>query len=127
MRGVLLVFLGGGLGSVARHLTVLGMERLMPRAEFPWGVFVANMAGSFVLGFLCVLPVMKSANQDLWLLAATGFLGGYTTFSTLANNSWLLLQGGGVAMGLLNAFGSMASGIVCAAAGWYCGRAVCGG
>ncbi|MBE7496591.1 MAG: fluoride efflux transporter CrcB [Verrucomicrobiaceae bacterium] len=127
MRSLFLVFLGGGIGSVMRHLTVLGVARLLPRAEFPWGVFVANIAGSFILGFLCVLPVMKAANQDAWLLAATGFLGGYTTFSTLANNSWLLFENGSVWLAVMNAFGSVLTGVVAAALGWHCGRVVCGG
>lgn len=126
MRSALFVFLGGGLGAVMRYWTILGVEKLLPRAEFPWGVFIANIAGSFALGFLCVMPVIRSAHhQDLWLLAATGFLGGYTTFSTLANNSWLLFQGGSTTLALLNAFGSVVIGVIAAAIGWHVGRLAC--
>ena len=126
MRSLLLVFLGGGLGSVMRYLTLLGVEKLLPRAEFPWGVFIANITGSFILGFLCVMPVIRSAhNQDVWLLAATGFLGGYTTFSTLANNSWVLFEGGNTSLALLNAFGSVVVGVIAAALGWHVGRLAC--
>jgi fluoride exporter len=100
MRSVFLVFLGGGFGSVLRYLTVLGMQRWLGSGLFPWGVFTANVLGSFILGWLCVLPVMKAPQGDLWLLLATGMLGGYTTFSTLS----LLL------------------GLAAAALGWHLGR-----
>ena len=68
MRNVLLVFLGGGLGSVARYLTVLSVTRWLPQSQFPWGVFIANILGSFILGFLCVWPMMKTQNTAVWLL-----------------------------------------------------------
>lgn len=121
MRNVLLVFLGGGIGSVLRYATVIGMARLCPRAVFPWGVFAANIAGSFILGFLFALPAMKEKNSGSWLFAATGVLGGYTTFSTLSNDSWLLLVNHHSWFALLNAFGSIALGVTAAALGWWAG------
>ncbi len=125
MRNALLVFLGGGLGSVLRYLTVLGITRYFPRSTFPWGVFTANILGSFILGFLCVLPMMKVKDQAPWLLASTGFLGGYTTFSTLANDSYVLLSGGHSWLALANALGSILIGVTAAALGWFCGRWAC--
>ncbi len=121
MRNVLLVFLGGGIGSVLRYATVIGMARLCPRAVFPWGVFAANIAGSFILGFLFALPAMKEKSSGSWLFAATGVLGGYTTFSTLSNDSWLLLVNQHSWLALLNAFGSIALGVTAAALGWWAG------
>ncbi len=121
MRNVLLVFLGGGLGSVLRYLTVIGMARLLPKAVFPWGVFAANILGSFVLGFLFALPAMKEKSAGPWLFAATGFLGGYTTFSTLSNDSWLLLVNQHSWLALLNGIGSIVLGITAAALGWWAG------
>jgi len=121
MRNLLLVFIGGGLGSVLRYLTVIGASRLLPKAAFPWGVFIANILGSFVLGFLFALPTMKEKSSGPWLFAATGFLGGYTTFSTLSNDSWLLLVNQHSWLALLNAFGSIVLGITAAALGWWAG------
>lgn len=121
MRNLLLVFLGGGLGSVLRYLTVIGAARLLPKAVLPWGVFAANILGSFVLGFLFALPAMKEKSTGPWLFAATGFLGGYTTFSTLSNDSWLLLVNQHSWLALLNAFGSIVLGITAAALGWWAG------
>lgn len=119
MRAALYVFFGGGLGSVARYATIHLLSRLLPVTVFPWGVFVANILGSFILGFLCALPVMREKGSGPWLFAATGFLGGYTTFSTLANDSWLLLAGQHPWLAALNAVGSVALGVIAAALGWW--------
>lgn len=125
MHAALFVFLGGGLGSVARYATIRLLARCLPTAVFPWGVFAANILGSFILGFLCALPIMREKGGGPWLFAATGFLGGYTTFSTLANDSWLLLAGQHPWLAVLNAVGSIVLGIIAAALGWWlAGRCV---
>jgi len=121
MRNVFLIFLGGGIGSVLRHGTVLAAQRLWPAALFPHGVLIANLLGSLVLGFLFALPVVR-AREGLWLFAATGVLGGYTTFSTLANDSWQLLLNQHPGLALLNAAGSVIAGIAAAALGWQMAR-----
>lgn len=121
MRNVLLVFFGGGIGSVLRYLTVLGAGRLLPKAVFPWGVFTANILGAFTIGFLFALPWMREKTNGPWLFCATGVLGGYTTFSTLANDSWLLLLNQHSWLALLNAFGSILLGIAGASFGWWLG------
>ncbi len=121
MKNLILVFLGGGLGSVLRYGTVIGMARLLPKAVFPWGVLAANLCGSFILGFLFALPAMKEKGSGPWLFAATGVLGGYTTFSTLSNDSWLLLVNQHSWLALLNAVGSIVLGITAAALGWWAG------
>ena len=124
MKNILLIFLGGGLGSVLRYGTVIGMARLLPKAVFPWGVLAANILGSFILGFLFALPAMKDKGSGPWLFAATGVLGGYTTFSTLANDSWLLMLNQHSWLALLNAIGSILLGITAAAVGWWAGSKV---
>ncbi len=121
MKNVVLIFLGGGFGSVLRYYTVIGMARLLPKATFPWGVLTANLCGSFILGFLFALPAMKDKGSGPWLFAATGVLGGYTTFSTLANDSWLLMLNQHSWLALFNAIGSILLGITAAAAGWWAG------
>jgi CrcB protein len=121
MKNLLLVFLGGGIGSVLRYGTIIGMARLLPKTVFPWGVLTANVLGSFILGFLFALPTMKEKGSGPWLFAATGVLGGYTTFSTLSNDSWLLLLNQHSWLALFNAIGSIVLGITAAALGWWAG------
>jgi CrcB protein len=64
---------------------------------------------------------MKEKSSGPWLFAATGFLGGYTTFSTLSNDSWLLMVNQHSWLALLNAFGSIVLGVTAAALGWWAG------
>lgn len=123
MKVVFLVFLGGGIGSVLRYLTVLAAARWS--ATFPWSIFAANLLGAFILGFLFGLPAMKMRDSGVWFFAATGVLGGYTTFSTLANDSWVLFMNGRVLASMLNLFGSAALGIVCAALGYQVSKTCC--
>jgi CrcB protein len=122
MKYVLLVFLGGGLGSVLRYGTILAAQRCFPVTKFPVGVLVANLLGSFVLGFLFALPVMREKDAGTWLFLATGVLGGYTTFSTLANDSLQLLFNQQPMLFLMNAAGSVVAGVAAAAAGWQLAR-----
>lgn len=118
MRNVILVFIGGGLGSVLRYGTVLGLARLTAGSAFPWSIFVANLLGSFILGFLFGLPSMKTRDSAAWFFCATGVLGGYTTFSTLSNDSLILWQNHHGWLALANSAGSSLLGIAAAAAGW---------
>lgn len=73
----LLVALGGGLGAASR-LVVDGLVRSRLSSTFPWATVLINVSGSFLLGLLIGLGA-----GDRWLaVGGTGFLGGYTTFST---------------------------------------------
>ena len=118
MKNVILVFIGGGLGSVLRYATVVGMARITGPGVFPWSIFTANLFGSFILGFLFGLPSMKTRDSATWFFCATGILGGYTTFSTLSNDSFILWQNGHGWTALANSAGSSLLGIAAAALGW---------
>jgi fluoride exporter len=115
MTSYLLVFLGGGVGAVLRYATVLVLAPW--NRAFPWAILLANGLGSFLLGFLAALPGL-SRQHPLWLLLATGVLGGYTTFSTFSNDTWELLQRGQILGAVGNALGSLLIGIGAAAVGW---------
>lgn len=121
MRNLIFVFLGGGVGSALRYLTIVAVHRWWT-ASFPVGVLIANLAGSFVLGFLFGWPAMRTRQPDVWLFTTTGILGGYTTFSTLTNDSWHLLLNQHPLLALLNALGSVGAGILAAAFGWQVAR-----
>ncbi|MGB1307950.1 MAG: fluoride efflux transporter CrcB [Oceanihabitans sp.] len=93
MKQVLLVFLGGGFGSVLRYIIA---KFLNPETSgFPYGTFAVNVLGSFIIGIILGLAVKNntlSTNQTL--LLATGFCGGFTTFSTFAFENQQFLKTG---------------------------------
>lgn len=94
MYQILLVALGGALGSVCRYLVGLGAMRLLGPA-FPWGTLTVNVAGSFAIGVLAELIVARfGASVELRLLLITGFLGGFTTFSAFALDAVTLFERG---------------------------------
>ncbi|MBM3933160.1 MAG: CrcB family protein [SAR202 cluster bacterium] len=118
-----LVAAGGALGTMARH----GLTRY---AASSWGsptlgTFVINVAGSFVLGILMgVLSQRTTVGPEVRWLLAVGFLGGFTTFSTLTAASAQLALDGDIPRAALNVGGSIAAGLAAAFAGLLLGRAV---
>lgn len=92
LKQILLVGVGGGIGSVFRFLTSV-MAAKYGLNGFPLGTFIANVLGCLVLG-ICVGVFGKnpSENENLRLLFVTGFCGGYTTFSTFASENIQMLQ-----------------------------------
>lgn len=93
MKQVLLVFIGGGFGSVLRYL--IGKYLNSAESGIPYGTFAANVIGSLLIGLILGLAAKNntlSSNQTL--LLATGFCGGFTTFSTFAYENHVLLKSG---------------------------------
>jgi CrcB protein len=92
LKQILLVGLGGAIGSIFRFLTSIFMARYAMNG-FPFGTFAANILGCFILG-ICVGVFGKNPteNENLRLLFVTGFCGGYTTFSTFASENIQMLQ-----------------------------------
>jgi fluoride exporter len=118
------IAIAGAAGALARY----GIEGLVSRhapGAFPWGTFAVNISGSFALGLVFVLATERMG-LDPWLRSAVtiGFLGAYTTFSTLSLESYRLLEDGAVALALLNALGSPVAGIAAVYAGVVAGRAL---
>lgn len=88
---VLLVGVGGFLGSIARYAAVFFIDKKL-HGLIPFGTLAVNVTGSFVLGF--ILGFLGSRLEgDTWrLLMATGFCGGFTTFSAFAFENLSLIQ-----------------------------------
>jgi CrcB protein len=92
MERVLLVFLAGGLGSVARYLFVTWTQRVLGEA-FPWGVFGVNVVGSFVIALVSVLALTKAELTPTMRITLTaGFLGGLTTYSSFNQDTLSMLD-----------------------------------
>lgn len=108
--------IGGVLGVNSRYWLGLWISRwATPR--FPWATFVINVSGSFAIGFLTVVLGRWLPHPTLRLLVVTGFLGGYTTFSTFAHESTTLWERGEVGMSLVYMVGSVSAGFMAAALG----------
>lgn len=93
MKNLLLVFIGGGLGSVLRFL--LGKYFNNLETQIPYGTFAANVLGSLVIGLILGLAAKNNAmSQQHTVLLATGFCGGFTTFSTFMYENLHFLKAG---------------------------------
>jgi len=94
MGNILIVAAGGAVGSVTRHLVGTASLRLFG-SGVPVGTMVVNIVGSFLMGvFIELLAQRFSASEQLRLLVATGFLGGFTTFSAFSLDFITLWQRG---------------------------------
>ena len=113
----LLVFIGGGLGSLARYAVGLAFLGNF-KSYFPFGTFAVNMIGCFLLGLILgFIQNKKWMDQELGLLLGTGFCGGFTTFSTFSAETNQLIFEGNWYLALGYIFGSVGLGLLMAFAG----------
>jgi len=114
----LLVALAGGLGAVARFvLDGVITARRRGADGFPAGIMVINVSGSLLLGIVAGLAT-ASLPDPLHQIVGAGFLGGYTTFSTAAVDTVLLLRSDRRLAALLNGLGMLLLSVLAASSGW---------
>jgi len=117
MRTLLAVMVAGALGAAARY-GADGVVSSRLGGQLPWGTFVVNVSGCFLLGILYTLLTGRfTVDPGLRIAITVGFVGSYTTFSTLILETAQLGQGGSYVLAALNAFGSLVAGMVALAAG----------
>ena len=117
----LLIGLGGVLGANARYLVAGWAARRFGMA-FPYGTFLINLSGSFILGLFTAFMLKHPASHYPRLFFAVGFLGAYTTFSTFSLESLQLLQNGQAWLSLSYTVSSAVLGIFGAWLGFSLGR-----
>jgi CrcB protein len=121
--GYLLVFIGGGLGAVARHgVGRAGLALLGP--GFPWWTLAVNVTGSFLIGLLAGIFGATETGNNLRLFLTTGFLGGFTTFSAFSLDALTLWERGAQMQAGLYVMGSLILSLLAAALGLLITRLV---
>ncbi|MAP79685.1 MAG: fluoride efflux transporter CrcB [Aequorivita sp.] len=110
MKQLALVFLGGGLGSTLRY----ALAKLLNNYEsgIPYGTFAANILGSLLIGIIFGLALKnQTLSANTVLLLATGFCGGFTTFSTFAYENQVFLKSGDFMLFALYTLSSLVIGV----------------
>ncbi len=110
IRHLLLVFIGGGTGSVLRYL----VGKCVGSTTYPWATFVVNIVGCFLIGLLGTWIARHSLSPDLRLLLVVGLCGGFTTFSTFSNEALSLMRDGQPLLCITYIICSVAAGLVAA-------------
>ena len=96
LTNILIVAVGGSIGTVARYLMGIGAGRLLG-TTFPWGTIIINVLGSFALGALIEAFALRWNPSEVTRLFLTiGICGGFTTFSTFSMDAVLLANRGAV-------------------------------
>ncbi|HEX4229947.1 MAG TPA: fluoride efflux transporter CrcB [Bryobacteraceae bacterium] len=121
MAKYIYVMLGGAFGAISRFIVGTLIGRLHS-APFPFGTFLINVTGSFLIGGLMTLFVNRPSINTNWrLFLVTGVLGGYTTFSSFEWETLFALRGGAGAIAILYLVLSVAMGL----AGAWAGAMLC--
>ena len=118
MKQLLLVFVGGGFGSALRFL--VGKWLNSSENGIPYGTFAANIIGSLLIGIILGLAAKNDGlSESQTLLLATGFCGGFTTFSTFAYENHVFLKSGDFTSFALYTIGSFVVGFLAVFGGMY--------
>ena len=113
MQRVLIIFGSGGIGCVARYLVALAVGR----RAFPFATLIVNVVGSFLIAFILEFALArKDIPANLQLALTTGFMGGFTTYSSFNFETTKLVLDGHPARGLINVgvtlSGALAAGLL---------------
>jgi CrcB protein len=112
MRNVLLVGMGGFIGSALRYLVGVGVYEVVGKAWLPYGTIAVNVLGCFLIGFIGEFAAIRhEPSEHMRLLIQVGILGGFTTFSTFGYETINLLREGAMAAAMTNVALQLVCGI----------------
>ena len=118
IKQLFLVFIGGGFGSALRFL--VGKWLNSSENGIPYGTFAANIIGSLLIGIILGIAAKNNGlSQSQTLFLATGFCGGFTTFSTFAYENHIFLKSGDFTSFALYTIGSFIIGFLAVFGGMY--------
>lgn len=121
LQSIFMVGIGGFVGSILRYLISYYMKLSWPTI-YPAGTFTVNLAGSLLIGIIIAAVLTENLNQQARLLLATGFCGGFTTFSTFSFEFFSLLQNGHTGYAFLYAISSLVLGLLFVWVGFNLGK-----
>ena len=125
MTDVLLVGAGGFIGAASRYGVLVGVGRLLGQPTFPWGVLAANVLGSLIIGVLAGLAETRQLfSPETRLFLFIGVLGGFTTFSSISNDTFMLLRNAEYLSAAGNVLLSVLLGLAAVALGYAAARAL---
>lgn len=111
LKEILLVGLGGGVGSIVRYLSSIFINKYNP-SSFPWATFTVNIIGCLLIGLIIGIISKNNLSNEIKLLFVGGFCGGYTTFSTFAVENITLIQTNHISLSILYMAGSVIFGLL---------------
>ena len=118
MKNLLLVFIGGGFGSVLRYLISKRFNSF--ESGIPYGTFLVNIIGSLIIGLILGFALKNNnLNSNQTLILATGFCGGFTTFSTFAYENHVFLKSGDFTSFMIYTIASFITGFLAVFLGMY--------
>ncbi|MEM9678004.1 MAG: fluoride efflux transporter CrcB [Pseudomonadota bacterium] len=127
MQAYLIIFLGGGLGAAARHFVGTVTARSFGYG-FPVGTLTVNVVGSLLMGCLIGWLAQRAlGDQSLRLFLATGFLGGFTTFSAFSLDTITLWERGATSLAAIYVLGSVMLSVLAVFFGLAIARALFAG
>ena len=121
MINILLVGFGGFIGSVSRYLASGYVQQTTKSIDFPYGTLAVNVIGCFIIGFLAQLAEDRGVfTSQSRLFVFTGFLGGFTTFSSFGNETLNLARDSQ----MMNAFANVGANVLLGLFAVWLGRTV---
>ncbi|HEY2069154.1 MAG TPA: fluoride efflux transporter CrcB [Rhizomicrobium sp.] len=121
---LLAIALGGAIGSLVRFFVASFVQSAVS-AGFPWGIFVVNVSGGFLMGVIVELSALKlQISPEVRAFLTIGILGGYTTFSTFSLDSALLIERGTYGLAAAYMIGSAALSVAALFAGLWLVRTI---